>query len=164
MKKIRYDDIAGLKAETGREFGPPCIDQIVTADKVRRFADLTGDDAWFHFDAERCRRESPFGQPIAHGLLTLSLNSLLPLATDFDVVGYGVRTNYGVDRLRYTSAVPVGAGIQTRSRLSAVRAKPSGTQLEHEVEVRLAHNGKLVMTFRPLTLLLPPVEGDGSSR
>jgi acyl dehydratase len=164
MKTIRFDDIDGLEAETGKDFGSPCIEQVVTADKVRRFADLTGDDAWFHFDAERCRRESPFGQPIAHGLLTLSLNSLLPLATDFDVVGYGVRTNYGVDRLRYTSAVPVGAGIQTRSRLSAVRAKPSGTQLEHEVEVRLAHNGQLVMTFRPLTLLLPPVEGDGSSR
>ena len=163
MKTIRFDDIDGLKAETGKGFGAPCIEQVVTPDQVRRFADLTGDDAWFHFDAERCRRESPFGQPIVHGLLTLSLNSLLPLSTAFEVVGHSVRTNYGVDRLRYTAAVPVGAAIQTRSRLSEVRVKPSGTQLEHEVEVRLADSGRLVMTFRPLTLLLPPTGGDGSS-
>lgn len=162
MKKIRFDDVAALEHETSPDFGPPCIEQVVSGDQVRRFADLTGDHAWFHFDTERCKRESPFGRPIAHGLLTLSLNSLLPLSTDFEVVGHSVRTNYGVDRLRYTAAVPVGAAIETRARLAEVRPRATGTLLEHEVQVRLADCGRLVMTFRPLTLLLPPVGGAGS--
>jgi acyl dehydratase len=164
MRKLRFDDIDGLQAETGKDFGPPCLEQVVSADRIRTFADLTGDDAWFHFDAERCRRESPFGVPIAHGLLTLSLNSLLPLSTDFEVVGHSVRTNYGVDRLRYTAPVPVGAKIETRSRLAEVRQRGTGTMLEHQVEVRLSSTGQLVMAFRPLTLLLPPTQAESSSR
>ncbi len=73
MKTIRYDDIAALAEQVTGEFGPWSEPVSVTQDMINRFADLSGDDEWIHVDVERARRESPFGGPIAHGFLTISL-------------------------------------------------------------------------------------------
>ena len=87
----------------------------VTQELVDRFADATFDHQWIHCDVERARRESPYGAPVAHGFLTLSLipgfrSQILSIGAVSRVI------NYGVNRVRFPNAVPVGArvrGVQT---------------------------------------------------
>ena len=73
METIRFDDIDALNALASEEFGEFGDAVEVTQEMINGFADLTGDHQWIHVDVERCKRESPFGGPIAHGFLTLSL-------------------------------------------------------------------------------------------
>ena len=82
------------------------------------FADATGDHQWIHVDAERARRESPFGGPIAHGFLTLSLIPALLEQTVQMRQRMGV--NYGLNRVRFTSPVPVGAKLRARFAVKEV--------------------------------------------
>ena len=86
---------------------------------VNAFADVTGDHQWIHIDVERARRESPWKSPIAHGYLTVSLISKLnPQA--LRVTGPSATINYGLNRLRFPSAVTVGSDIRTRVELLSV--------------------------------------------
>ena len=123
MKTIRYDDIAALQAQVTGEFGPWSDPVLVTQDMINRFADLSGDDEWIHVDVERARRESPFGGPIAHGFLTVSLFPKVRPGGGFEIVGHGNRTNYGVDRLRFLSPVPAGSNVECRSRFAEARER-----------------------------------------
>lgn len=84
----------------------------VSAAGVQAFADATGDHQWIHLDAERARRESPFGGPIAHGFLTLSLIPAL-LESTFEI-RQRMGVNYGLNRVRFTQPVPVGAKVRAR--------------------------------------------------
>jgi acyl dehydratase len=80
----------------------------ITQQQVNLFAEATGDHQWIHIDVERAKRESPFGAPIAHGFLTLSLlPQLMQNAIHMEGVKMGV--NYGLNRVRFTSPVPVAA-------------------------------------------------------
>jgi len=89
---------------------------------VDRFADATGDHQWIHVDPERARRESPFGGPIAHGFLTLSLiPALLAQTVSFE---QRLGVNYGLNRVRFTAPVPVG------SQVRAVFAVASATEVD----------------------------------
>ena len=83
-----------LPSYTGKELGTS--DWIeVTQDRVTTFADATDDHQWIHVDVDRANRESPFGGPIAHGYLTLSL--LIPMWSQvFDVTDAGMKVNYGL--------------------------------------------------------------------
>lgn len=88
---------------------------MVTQELVDRFADATFDHQWIHCDVERARRESPYGAPVAHGFLTLSL---IPgfRSQILSIGGVSRVINYGVNRVRFPNAVPVGArvrGVQT---------------------------------------------------
>src|ERR1700719_4155758 len=85
----------------------------VTQERIDQFADATGDHQWIHVDVDRARRESPFGAPIAHGFLTMSLLShFLNESLQFGKSKMGV--NYGFNRLRFTA--PVKAGSRLRAR------------------------------------------------
>src|SRR4029079_194310 len=76
----------------------------MTQERINGFAEATGDHQWIHVDPERARRESPFGVPISHGFLTLSLLSkFLSESVRFSQSKMGV--NYGVNRLRFTAPV-----------------------------------------------------------
>ncbi len=78
----------------------------MTQDRIDKFADATGDHQWIHVDPERAK-QGPFGACIAHGYLTLSLvNLFLPQIVEVQGISMGV--NYGSDRLRFPSPVPVG--------------------------------------------------------
>ena len=104
-----------LRALTGQEVG--ASDWItVTQKMIDAFADLTGDHQWIHVDVERARRESQFGETIAHGFLTVSL--LPKLAHEaVEVRGdFKMRVNYGFNKLRFVS--PVRAGSKIRARLT----------------------------------------------
>jgi len=89
----------------------------VTQEEVDLFARATHDHQWIHVDPERCRRESPFGGPIAHGYYTLSLAPYL-LAQILRVDGVRMGVNYGLNKMRLPSPLPVGAKVRARATLS----------------------------------------------
>jgi len=100
----------------------------MTQERINGFAEATGDHQWIHVDPERARRESPFGVPIAHGFLTLSLLSkFLSESVRFSQSKMGV--NYGVNRLRFTAPVPVGARIRARLTVKRLEELQGGVQV-----------------------------------
>ena len=157
MEEIRFGDIERLRSKISELFGPWGPEVEVTQEMINRFADLTGDHQWIHVDVERCKRESPFRQPIAHGFLTLSLIPRLRAKSDFQIVGYGNATNYGADKLRFTAPVPAGSKIHARSRLVAVEAKPAGTQVTTEIHVHVVGQDRPALIYVMHVLYHPPV-------
>jgi acyl dehydratase len=135
------------------EYGP---DSTVTQQMINQFAELTGDHQWIHVDVERCKRESPFGGPIAHGFLTLSLLPTLRSRTGFTVVGHGSAVNYGANKLRFLSPVPAGAKVRARSRLVGVEAKPKGTMVTTEIQVGIVGQETPALIYEMLVLYNPP--------
>ena len=91
----------------------------ITQERVNQFADATGDHQWIHIDAERAKKESPFGGPIAHGYLTLSLGPVL-MPQVVITTGYKMGVNYGCNKVRFMSPVPVGAKLRLGVTLLAV--------------------------------------------
>ena len=110
--------IAGLKELEGQHLG--YSDYLeVTQEQVNLFADATGDHQWIHVDPERAKKESPFGGPIAHGYLTLSLGpNLAPQIMRVEGIKMGV--NYGCNKVRFPSPVPVGSNVRLGIELSKV--------------------------------------------
>lgn len=104
--------------------------------RVNDFADVTGDHQWIHVDVERAKAESPYKTPIAHGFLTLSLIPALS-KDNFRVQNAKLAINYGLNKVRFLSAVPVGARIRVRSVLSDVKAKDGTADLTvtHTIEI-----------------------------
>lgn len=95
----------------------------ITQERINAFADATGDHQWIHVDVERATRESPYGAPIAHGYLTLSLSVPLRGLVDAQkpiVPGITNIINYGLNKLRFPNAVRVGARIRGRFTLQSV--------------------------------------------
>lgn len=158
MDEIRFDDIEGLRAQISDAFGPWGAEIEITQDMINRFADVTGDHQWIHVDVERAKRESPFGGPIAHGFLTLSLVPTLRPTPGFQIVGYGNSTNYGADRLRFVNPVPAGSKIHARCRLVAVEARPKGTQVAQEVAVHSVGSDRPALLYTRLVLYHPPMK------
>lgn len=101
------DDITGAVGET---IGTSEWLEI-TQERVNTFADATGDHQWIHVDVERATKESPFGGPIAHGYLTLSLLPMLSWQT-YTVENSRMGVNYGSNKVRYVHPVPVGSRIR----------------------------------------------------
>jgi acyl dehydratase len=115
-----------LPALVGTSIGPSDWLEI-TQERVNTFADATDDHQWIHVDPERAK-EGPFGGPVAHGFLTLSL--VIPLwSSIFDVTGVTTKINYGLDRVRFTAPVPVGARVRMTATLSKVEEVKGGVQL-----------------------------------
>jgi acyl dehydratase len=108
-----------LKQLTGQEIGVSDWQQV-TQERVNQFADATGDHQWIHIDATRAKTESPYSGTIAHGFLSLSLlSSLLWSAISLEIGGK-MGINYGLNRVRFPSAVPAGARVRGRFTLKAV--------------------------------------------
>src|SRR5690606_27342506 len=113
---------AGLLELDGADLGVTDW-STVTQEQIGLFADATGDHQWIHVDVERATAESPFGGPIAHGYLTLSLVNLF-LPQLLEVQGASMGVNVGLDKVRFPSPVPVGARIRGRGEVvEAVEAK-----------------------------------------
>lgn len=151
MKEIQFNDIEALQAEVSEDFGEWSEPLEVTQAMIQAFADLTGDQQWIHVDVERAKKESPFGGPIAHGFLTLSLMSAIkPAAPTYKIVGYKNAANYGSDGLRFLAPVPAGAKLRMRSRLAKVEAKPKGTivTLEQQFQCDGADKPSLVYNMQ----------------
>ena len=134
MRAIR--GLTEMRGLVGQELGTSDW-HTVTQDEIELFADATHDHQWIHVDPERCRRESPFGGPIAHGYYTLSLAPHL-LAQILRVDGVRMGVNYGLNKMRLPSPLPVGAKVRARATLSAFEEIQGGAQatigLTFEVE------------------------------
>ena len=106
----------------------------ITQERVNTFADATGDHQWIHVDVERANAESPFGGPIAHGYLTLSLvNDLMPRL--LEVTGTSMGVNVGVNKVRFPSPVPVGSVVRATAEVVSVNEVGGGTQAVVRVSV-----------------------------
>lgn len=115
----RIDGLGELRELIGQEAGTSDWFTI-TQDLIDRFADLTDDFQWIHVDQERARVESPYGNTIAHGFLTLSLLSRLSREA-IDIRGdFRMRINYGFNRVRFVSPVPAGSRIRARFTVQKV--------------------------------------------
>lgn len=111
----------------------------IEQDRVNRFADATEDHQWIHVDPVRAA-EGPFGTTIAHGYLTLSL--VPRLMEDLLTITDQVRgTNYGVDRARFTSPVPVGSWVRLSGRILDVSSRADGG-LQYKVAVEMQIRGQ----------------------
>jgi len=105
--------------------------------RINDFADVTGDHQWIHIDVERAKKESPYGAPIAHGFLTLSLIPALS-KDNFRVENAKLVINYGLNKVRFLSAVPVDSRIRVRSELADAVEKDPGTvdlTVRHTIEI-----------------------------
>jgi acyl dehydratase len=120
--------LAELPSLKGTELGTS--DWVeVTQERVNLFADATGDHQWIHVDVERATAESPFGGPIAHGYLTLSLGPVLvPQVVRVEGIKMGV--NYGCEKVRFPSPVPVGSKLRVGVDLIDVTDIPGGCQVQ----------------------------------
>ena len=124
------DGIDGLKACVGQHLGYSDYVEI-TQERVNLFAEATGDHQWIHVDVERAKA-GPFGGPIAHGYLTLSLGPVL-LPEILQVSGVTMGVNYGTNKVRFPSPVPVGAKLRLGATLAGVEDVTGGAQLTIEL-------------------------------
>jgi acyl dehydratase len=124
-----------VRAAVGQHLGHSewlTIDQ----ERVNTFADATGDHQWIHVDVERANRESPFGGPIAHGYLTMSLSNLF-LPQIVEVTGFTAGVNYGVNKVRFMTPVLVGSRVRGGVELLEVTDVPGGIQTIMKITIEI---------------------------
>jgi acyl dehydratase len=145
-----FRSLADLDAAAGTHLG---YGQWLTIDQARidAFAEATGDHQWIHVDPERAA-SGPFGSTVAHGYLTLSLVPVL-LGDLVDYAGWPVKINYGSDRVRFPSPVPVGSRVRAGAELVAVRKVSAGIQVTTRVTVEIEGMPKPALVAETLTLL-----------
>ncbi len=148
--EFAFDDIEGLNGAASEEFGDWGNAIEVTQDMINGFAELTGDHQWIHVDIERANA-GPFGGPIAHGFLTLSL---LPKLNPGGIKITGIKNavNYGSDGFRFLAPVPAGSMVHARSRLVGAEAKKKGTLITTEVAVHVEGNEVPSLLYKMLVL------------
>jgi acyl dehydratase len=125
-----FGDLIGTEIGVGEWFE-------VTQDRIDAFAAATDDHQWIHESGEQADN-GPFGGPIAHGFLTLSL--LTPLTWDLNsklVEGAAMVINYGLDKVRFITPVPAGSRIRARVVLAEAKEVTNGTQLTTAITVEL---------------------------
>ncbi|WP_431153205.1 MaoC family dehydratase [Acidovorax facilis] len=125
----------------------------VPQSRIDAFADCTEDRQWIHIDVDRAKRESPFGAPIAHGFLTLSL---LPI-TSYELL-CGLKpaksVNYGLDKLRFMSPVIAGSRVRNHIKLLSVEPREDGwTLLRTENTIEIEDQPKPALVAVSLGLL-----------
>ena len=124
----------------------------VTQDRVNTFADATDDHQWIHVDPERAAAESPFGGPIGHGFLTLSL--FVPMWSQIlQVTDIKMGVNYGLNKVRFPAPVPVGARIRLVATLLDVEEVRDGLQLTAAGVIEREGSDKPVCVLESLTRL-----------
>ena len=136
-----FHSLDELKQAAGQEVGSSDWMEM-TQSRIDQFADATGDHQWIHQDVARAKTESPYGTTITHGFLTLSLISTL-LATTLRLdIGAKMAINYGLNRVRFTAAVPSGTRIRGRFRLEKVEPIEGGAQFLWGVTVEAENSPK----------------------
>jgi acyl dehydratase len=133
-----------LTALVGRESHVSDWMQVTQA-RVDAFAEATSDHQWIHVDPVRAAKESPYGGPIAHGYLTLSLYPVLRGLVDESrppLPGVKRVINYGINKLRFPNAVRVGARVRLRCTLTAVEPVAGGLQTTENVAIEIENEAK----------------------
>ena len=133
------EGIDGLKAKKGEHLGYSDWLEI-TQERVNEFAEATGDHQWIHVDPERAKA-GPFGGPIAHGYLTLSLASYF-LPKVMQVEGFAMGVNYGLNKLRFPSPVPVGGNLRLNATITDVKDISGGVEVTVDMNFEVEGNEK----------------------
>ncbi|MEO3940037.1 MaoC family dehydratase [Paenarthrobacter nicotinovorans] len=127
-------DFDTLLTMSGKDLGTTDYREI-TQQQINLFADATDDQQWIHVDPERAK-DGPFGAPIAHGFLTLSL--IIPFWGElFDVDGVTTKVNYGLDRVRFTSPVKVGSKVRMNGSIAEVTEVKGGAQIKVNATIEI---------------------------
>jgi acyl dehydratase len=138
MPPFEIENLNSLKQWEGREF--PATDWfVITQDHIQKFADSTEDRQWIHLDPERAQRESPFGGSVAHGFLTLSLLSYWVKQAIQIRSGVAMAINYGLNKVRFPSAVRAGASVHARVTLLSVKESPEFVDATFLIHVESQH-------------------------
>ena len=127
MAKRIIEDLEEMKSMVGQEIGISDWMEI-TQDQVNKFADATGDHQWIHVDPERAKKESPYGGPIAHGYLTISLAPKC-LNEIMEIKRKSMGVNYGLNKVRFPSPVPVGKKLRMTAKLDKIEEIKGGLQV-----------------------------------
>ena len=150
MKVLKLSEISN---HVGEEMGVSEWVQI-DQDRVNKFADATGDHQWIHIDVERAKRELPTNGTIAHGYLTLSLIPFLAAKISrIDGVTRGI--NYGSNKVRFTSMVPVGSKVRARSKLISAEPKGPGIQLINEITIEIEGQERPACVAETISVVYP---------
>ncbi len=149
MPRVVIESIADLKHRVGAEVA---VSEwfALTQERIREFAEATGDHQWIHVDEARAAKESPYGTTVAHGFLTLSLLPHL-LGQSIELRGARMGVNYGLNRARFTGPVPAGSRVRARFVLSACEDIPQGVQTTWTVTVEREGEAKPVLVAEWLT-------------
>lgn len=130
---VGFEDI---KSAVGTEIGASEWIEV-TQDRINLFAEATCDEQWIHVDQERAEKELPGGRTIAHGLLSLSLAPMF-VRSVMGLKGLRNTLNYGADRVRFISPVPVGTRI--RGRITVAKAEdvpPNGLRVNYHMVIEI---------------------------
>jgi len=150
---VSIKDIEGLKGLITEEWTDWTAPVEITQEMINTFAEVTKDHQWIHVDIEKANA-GPFGGPIAHGFLTLSLVSHFGFELGPKIDGVLGGLNYGADRLRFLDPVPAGSQVHAKQRIIDVTEKPSGVLMKREVAVHVVGNEKPALLYESLALLL----------
>ena len=135
MAQTTVEGVEGVHALVGQHLGHS--DWVtITQEQVNQFAEATGDHQWIHVDPERAKKESPFGGPIAHGYLTLSLIPML-MPQILEIKGFKMGVNYGTEKVRFPSPVPVGSRVRAGATLDSVTPIDGGLQMSVTVTIEV---------------------------
>jgi acyl dehydratase len=147
-----FDGIADLEKAVGTHLGHSewhTIDQ----DQIDAFAAATGDHQWIHVDPAMAV-EGPFGSTVAHGFLTLSLVPMLTWQV-YKVEGVKMAVNYGADKLRFPSPVPVGSRVRAAVELTAVTPNKLGYQVATRITIEVDGSDKPACVVDMLAVVVP---------
>ena len=148
-----FNSLAELELVVGQEVA--VSDWVsIEQERVNRFADATDDHQWIHVDPERAK-QGPFGAPVAHGFLTLSLLPHL-MAEAIEIKNSVLGVNYGLNKVRFPSPVPVGSRLRGRFKLSSLEKLPPqmgfpGAQFVWEVTIEREGSDKPVCVAESVT-------------
>ncbi|HWM15396.1 MAG TPA: MaoC family dehydratase [Microbacterium sp.] len=141
---VAYADAAGL---AGTDLGwSEWLE--VTQERIQQFADATDDQQWIHVDPDRAV-DGPFGAPIAHGYLTLSLTVKF-WSELFDVTGVSTKVNYGLDKVRFVSPVKVGSKVRMNAVIAEVTEVAGGYQFGVDQTIEIEGGSKPAVVARGL--------------
>ncbi|MFC9692169.1 MaoC family dehydratase [Kribbella sp. NPDC056951] len=125
----------------------------ITQEQVNQFAEATGDHQWIHVDVERAAK-GPYGGTIAHGYLTLSLIARFGDEL-FSVSGVTAKLNYGVNKVRFPTPVPVGARVRAGASIANTAETPAGVQVSLNWVIELENSTKPACVAETVVLLVP---------
>jgi acyl dehydratase len=145
--------IEGLREIVGETLGPSEA-VLVDREKVRAFADATGDHQWIHLDEERAKA-TPFGGTIVHGYLVLSLVPVLLFGKLLKVEGVSAILNYGLDKLRFPDVARVGSEVRLSATLESLAKRPQGELATFALEFTASGSKKPCCAAQILLMFLP---------
>jgi acyl dehydratase len=142
MAETTVDGVEGVLGLVGQHLGHSEWVEI-TQEMVNRFADATGDHQWIHVDPERAAT-GPFGGPIAHGYLTLSLLPML-VPQIVEITGFRMGVNYGTEKVRFPAPVPVGSRVRASAVMDEAKPIDGGVQMLVTVTMEVEGGSKPAM-------------------